>query len=894
MIAFLTKSDASEGFDQIVDFLNAHMIQYALMTNDVMRLQALIDRKKVIITEDTIRQALRLDDADGVDCLPNEEIFAELARMGYEKPTKYTSPTLTQKVFANMRMIGKRFSGVDTPLFDGMLMQQQVQDVKDAAEDDDHEIAQAIEITKLKQKVKRLEKKRQFKSFGLKRLRKVRTAQRVESSAETVMDDQEDASKQDTDEAEPAEVEEVIEVVIAAKLMTEVVTTTATTITAAQVPKASAPRRRMGVIIQDPEETATASVIVHSEVKASKEERKAGQYSREILKRKHVTEAQARKNMMIYLKNMTGFKMDFFKGMTYNDIRPIFKKHCNLNQAFLERVEEEVIGQKEEGNKRKGENLNLDAAKKQRIDEEVKELKTHLQIVANDDDDVYTEATPLALKVPVVDYQIHHENNKPYYKIIRADGTHQLFLSFITLLKNFDREDLEMLWKLYKVVSAVQFVSTASIVVNTVSSKSQRTHNNSKGLSDEGWTNTNRGWLLEKYAENDMWDIALQIVRRYPELGRSSTILNVLAVKPHVFPKTKCSSVKRNLNSVCAFIGLKAGAPEKERPPDSGHSGSKRMRHETNAMKTFSSRVVFIAAETGNTNFLLELIRQSSDLIWKVNDDNQTIFHIAVKYRHEDIYNLLYEIDSMKDMVTPLRDLDENNMLHLAAKSTKIKNLEDVSGAALQMQQELLWFKEVESMIPPSYRERKNKHGQTPHELFTKEHQHLISKGEKWMKETAGQCMVVAALIATIVFAAAFTVPVGYNQNDGIPMFKRKSTFVVFVVADAISLILSSASILTFLSILTSRYAERDFERSLPMKLMFGLVALFLSIGTMMVTFSVSFFALYHKQMKWIPILISVFAITPAILWPPMVTLGRLLPHARGLGFKPRRGGFPS
>nr|GEV08497.1 putative ribonuclease H-like domain-containing protein [Tanacetum cinerariifolium] len=92
---------------QIVDFLNAHTIQYALMvnppiyvscikqfwasvlvkkTNDVVKLQALIDRKKVVITEDTIRQALRLDDAYGVECQPNEEIFAELACMGYEKP----------------------------------------------------------------------------------------------------------------------------------------------------------------------------------------------------------------------------------------------------------------------------------------------------------------------------------------------------------------------------------------------------------------------------------------------------------------------------------------------------------------------------------------------------------------------------------------------------------------------------------------------------------------------------------------------------------------------------------------------------------------------------------------------------------------------------------------
>nr|GFA08154.1 xylulose kinase-1 [Tanacetum cinerariifolium] len=106
MVAYLNKSDASEGFDQIIDFLNGSYIKYALtinphiyvscikqlwntvvvkQSNDVTMLQALVDKKKVVITEATIRDALRLDDAEGVDCLPNEEIFAELARMGYEK-----------------------------------------------------------------------------------------------------------------------------------------------------------------------------------------------------------------------------------------------------------------------------------------------------------------------------------------------------------------------------------------------------------------------------------------------------------------------------------------------------------------------------------------------------------------------------------------------------------------------------------------------------------------------------------------------------------------------------------------------------------------------------------------------------------------------------------------
>nr|GEY22572.1 hypothetical protein [Tanacetum cinerariifolium] len=333
-------------------------------------------------------------------------------------------------------------------------------------------VTQALELTKLKQRVRKLEKKRKFKSSGLKRLKKVSTVQRVESSNETVVDDQEDASKQggiaelnadkdvtlvdvdadtqgrmeesqskaynldlqhfkkvlsmhDSDEVEPAKVEEVLEVVTAAKLMTEVVTTVAPITTTAQVPNASAPRRKWGVVIQDPEETAASSVIMHSEVQSKDkgkgilieepkplkgqaeidmDEAFARQLEAELnenIKWNDVID-QARKNMMIYLKNMAGFKKNFFK-------------------------EEEVIVQpkeiEEEGSKRK----------------------------ANDyDDDVYSEATPLASNEPIVDYQVHNVNNKPYYKIIKADETYKLFLSFITLLKNFDREDLETLWKLIK------------------------------------------------------------------------------------------------------------------------------------------------------------------------------------------------------------------------------------------------------------------------------------------------------------------------------------------------------------------------------------------------------------------------------------------------------------
>nr|GEW97957.1 reverse transcriptase domain-containing protein [Tanacetum cinerariifolium] len=113
-------------------------------STDFTRLQALVDRKKVVVTEAAIRYVLCLDDADGVDCLPNDEIFAELARMGYEKPS--TKLTFYKAFF--LSQVGKGFSGVETPLFEGMLVvgeiveqgdaEEQVQDnVDDAAQGDD-------------------------------------------------------------------------------------------------------------------------------------------------------------------------------------------------------------------------------------------------------------------------------------------------------------------------------------------------------------------------------------------------------------------------------------------------------------------------------------------------------------------------------------------------------------------------------------------------------------------------------------------------------------------------------------------------------------------------------------------------------------------------------------
>nr|GFD46996.1 hypothetical protein [Tanacetum cinerariifolium] len=62
----------------------------------------------------------------------------------------------------------------------------------------------------------------------------------------------------------------------------------------------------------------------------------------QVLKGKPQTEAQGRKNMMMYLKNVVGFKMDYLKGMSYDDIRPIFEAKFNPNVAFLLKTKEQI------------------------------------------------------------------------------------------------------------------------------------------------------------------------------------------------------------------------------------------------------------------------------------------------------------------------------------------------------------------------------------------------------------------------------------------------------------------------------------------------------------------------------------------------------------------------
>ncbi|GJV13129.1 hypothetical protein Tco_1354670 [Tanacetum coccineum] len=219
VVAFLKKTEESDGFAKIINFLKASFVSYALTVNPVIytscieqfwatakvqtvngvqQLQALVDKKRVIVTESSIRRDLHLNDAEGTDCLPTDTIFEELARMSAKSTawnefnssmasliiylatnqkfnlSKYifdamvkhldggvkfllyprflqvfitqqlgnmsthkkifVNPFHTKKVFANMKRAGKDFSGRITPLFDTMM----VQPVEEMGKDSDH------------------------------------------------------------------------------------------------------------------------------------------------------------------------------------------------------------------------------------------------------------------------------------------------------------------------------------------------------------------------------------------------------------------------------------------------------------------------------------------------------------------------------------------------------------------------------------------------------------------------------------------------------------------------------------------------------------------------------------------------------------------------------------
>ncbi|GJW46290.1 hypothetical protein Tco_0077936 [Tanacetum coccineum] len=137
--------------------------------------------------------------------------------------------------------------------------------------------------------------------------------------------------------------------------------------------------------------------------------------------------------MITYLKNMEGWKHKDLISKDFDSIKELFDKAFKRVNMFVDYRTDLV----EDSSKRAGDEL----------EQEIKEL---MEIVPNEEE-VAIDAIPLATKPPtIVEWKIHKEGKKNYYQIIRAYGSSKMYLVFSHMLKSFDREDFETLWKLVK------------------------------------------------------------------------------------------------------------------------------------------------------------------------------------------------------------------------------------------------------------------------------------------------------------------------------------------------------------------------------------------------------------------------------------------------------------
>ncbi|GJR89368.1 hypothetical protein Tco_0213379 [Tanacetum coccineum] len=160
------------------------------------------------------------------------------------------------------------------------------------------------------------------------------------------------------------------------------------------------------------------------------------------------TQAQQRKIMCTYLKNMEGYKLKDLKSKGFDSIQEMFDRAFKRVNTF-EDFRTDLVEGKE---KRAGEELIQESSKKQKVEDnkEIVELKQCMEIIPGEEE-VTIDAIPLAVKSPrIFDWKIHKEGKKSYYQIIRADGKSQMYMIFSQMIKSFDREDLEDLYKLVK------------------------------------------------------------------------------------------------------------------------------------------------------------------------------------------------------------------------------------------------------------------------------------------------------------------------------------------------------------------------------------------------------------------------------------------------------------
>ncbi|XP_060170985.1 uncharacterized protein LOC132601955 [Lycium barbarum] len=286
--------------------------------------------------------------------------------------------------------------------------------------------------------------------------------------------------------------------------------------------------------------------------------------------------------------------------------------------------------------------------------------------------------------------------------------------------------------------------------------------------------------------------------------------------------------------------------------------------HKSELPKTTKETPLLVASKMGIVEMVKRILNKSPVAIQDMDSDKKNVLLLAAEHRQTDVYNWLIR-ENYPPYVYYQVDKHGNNAVHLAAMSQKFE-VWRIPGSALQLQGERKWYKYVKHSMPKQSYVPHNKNGKTPRMIFRETHLHLLKDGTEWIIQTANSCSLIAALIATVAFATAATIP-GGSDEFGHPHLQNQLAFDLFSISSLVSLCFSVTALVFFLAILTSRCRYNDFEKDLPRKLHIGLTSLFASIAAILVSFCAAHFFVLQDKFKKVAFLIYGATCIPVVFF---------------------------
>ncbi|GLU15510.1 hypothetical protein SLE2022_319910 [Rubroshorea leprosula] len=289
---------------------------------------------------------------------------------------------------------------------------------------------------------------------------------------------------------------------------------------------------------------------------------------------------------------------------------------------------------------------------------------------------------------------------------------------------------------------------------------------------------------------------------------------------------------------------------------------------------------LIIAARTGITEIVAEIIKVYPQALEHVTRSGQNILHVAILHRNHIFDRIMSEKEVVKRLVWGI-DNDGDTILHKAA-CTEYYSGGTTSTAALKLEEELRWFRKVEKIVPAHYTIHLNKEKLTARQLLKDDHKEQLKEAQEWVKNTSQSSSTVAILVATVLFAAAFAVPggfIGYGDAKdaaanapapavaGTAVLAHKPLYPFFTVMDVAGLASSLTSVVLFLSVLTSSLDLEEFYYQIPSKLSAGFLFLSFAIATTLFSFTAATLLTLRLESAWTTSLTYAAAFIPVSIY---------------------------